>query len=113
LNPSLYELGKAYRPPAVVTSSYTPSRSGSGRSIGRYRTREQILEQLSSGPQTVAEITKALNASSETDYQRISAMVVYLKNARVIRAKREIRVSLRSGHAYRCNVYSLPKGGAR
>jgi hypothetical protein len=76
----------------------------------RYGTRVLILQQLAIAPATVAELAEALNATTATEYQRVSAMVGYLRDTGVVRWRREIRISQVSRRAYRCFVYRVPGG---
>jgi hypothetical protein len=89
-----------HQPPPVVRRPAPP----------RYGTRRRIIDRLERGPATVSEIAIALNATTPTEYQRVSAMVGYLRDSRVVRWKREIRLSPVSKRVYRCFVYRLPAG---
>ena len=103
LNPSLYQLGQPHRAPVTPAAS-TPG-PGS-RQHGR-GTRGQILEYLRTvRSASVIAICAALDAHDRRDYQRVNAMVAYLKSTGVLSATTRTGISA-GGRGYRFNVYSI------
>lgn len=105
LNPSIYDRREPYREPVCPAApAPPPGRRKQGRG-----TRGQILEYLGTvAKASVAEICAALDAHDRRDYQRVAAMVGYLKTSGVLAATTRTGVSS-GGRGYRFHVYAIAR----